>query len=216
MLSKKEKDLICGIILGDGSIGVWNNSATIYCGHGSKQKDYVDYKLSLLKKELPQYFSNVKICTKIVNFNNKQFLQYYFSKTSKDFLFLHEEYCNLKSFMKNIKSDRSVSLWFMDDGCVIKSWRRLKNGDKSYSRPSIKLCTYCFSEEENLMLCNWFERKYQIKPHVLTERKRDKVYYFLKFNADETYSLYKKVLKNYIECCQSMRDKFQWLIDYYK
>jgi hypothetical protein len=216
MFTQKQKDLICGIILGDGSIGCWNNAITIYCGHGEKQKDYVEYKLNLLKQELPNYFAKVNIRSKIISFNNKKFLQYYFCKSSKDFLFFYKEYDNLALFVKNIKSDRSVALWFMDDGCVIKSWRRLKNGEKSYSRPSMKLCTHCFSQEDNLMLCDWFYKKYQIKPHILSEKKNNKTYYFLKFNVDETYLLYKKILKNYIECCSSMKKKFEWLINYYK
>lgn len=216
MFTKREKDLISGIILGDGSISSWNNSATIYCGHGAKQKDYINYKLDLLKKELPGYFSNIDIHTKVIRLNDKEFLQYYFSKTSKDFLVFYEQYKELHTFIKNIKSDRSVALWFMDDGCVIKSWRKLKTGEKSYSKPSIKLCTHCYSKEDNEMLCEWFNKRYKIKPHVLTECKKGKTYYFLKFNTAETYALYRKVLRNYIKCCQSMRAKFQWLIEYYK
>ena len=217
MFTKKEKDLLSSIILGDGNIYKSKdyNSYTISCGHGANQKDYVEYKLLLLKQFLPKYFKNVFIEEKEILYNNKKFLQYRFRKSSKDFEELYEEYSDIKMFLSNIKSDRSVSIWFMDDGCVIKSWRRLNNGEKSYSRPSLKLCTHCFSLEENEIICEWFYKKYKIKPHILTEKKKGKTYYFIKFNVDETYEVYRKILKQYIDCCESMRIKFQWLTSYY-
>lgn len=217
MFTKKEKDLLYSIILGDGNICKSKdcNSYTISCGHGANQKDYAEYKLLLLKEFLPRYFNNVSIRETYILYNNKKFLQYRFSKSSKDFKELYEEYSNIGIFLRNIKSDRSVSIWFMDDGCVIKSWMRLKNGNKSYSRPSLKLCTHCFSLEENEIICKWFYKKYRIKPHVLKEKKKEKTYYFIKFNADETYEVYRKILKQYVNCCESMKVKFQWLTNYY-
>ena len=97
MFTKKEKDLLSSIILGDGNIYKSKdyNSYTISCGHGANRKDYVEYKLLLLKEFLPKYFKNVFIEEKEILYNNKKFLQYRFRKSSKDFEELYEEYSDI-------------------------------------------------------------------------------------------------------------------------
>ena len=46
----KEKDLLMGLVLGDGSIykDKRYNSYELYIGHGEKQKDYLEWKLNIL------------------------------------------------------------------------------------------------------------------------------------------------------------------------
>jgi hypothetical protein len=38
----------------------------------------------------------------------------------------------------------------MDDGSVFKRKRKHKDGSIYFNPPTLKLCTHCFTEEENL------------------------------------------------------------------
>jgi len=216
MYTQKEKDLLIGLIIGDGCLHKNKKGYfSLSIRHGGIQKDYLEHKTALLNSF--KIFNNtLKVKERETKLNDKVFMQYEIQKTDKK---LEEIYrimqSGIKETLKNIKSDRSVALWFMDDGCVLKNPRKLSNGTYHLCRPSIKLCTHCFSYEENVIIAEWFYKKYLIKPSVCTEKKKDKTYYFLKFGVDITEKVY-KIIKPYIVCCNSMEQKFSRLTEYYK
>ena len=224
MLKEKEKDLLMGLILGDGSIYKDRrcNSYELYIGHGEKQRDYLEWKLNILNNS--GIFKNkIKEKSKIVKLKGKEFLQFYFTKCSKITkeiydLYYKDEVVNIDSILKTIKSDRSLAIWFMDDGSIYKRKNKKKDGTITWIRPSLKLCTHCFSYEDNLKIVQWFKNRYFVDCYIVSETKRNRegqpVYYYLNFNGENTDKIY-KIIKSYITKCKSMEEKFEFLTKYY-
>ena len=219
IFKEKQNDLLSSVILGDGCIYKTGGSYSLYIGHGGNQKDYLQWKIDLLN-DSGLFDNTLKMKSKIITLKqyNKQYLQYFVTKTwvqFKDIYELFENKRNIVSILKTLKSDRSLAIWFMDDGSVFKKKRKVKNGDIHYDKPTMKLCTHCFTKEENQEIINWFKRRYLIEPKMVSETKRNKTYYYLRFNAPESLKIF-KIIKPFVDEIPSMKIKFSFFYEYYK
>lgn len=219
-LNKKNKDLLLGIILGDGSIYKVNNSYEIYIGHGKSQKDYLEWKVKLLNNS-NVFEKPLQIKSKLIFLEqyDKQYLQYYAKKINKSLEEIYDIYFSenkrLKQILHNIHSDRSVAIWFMDDGSVFKKKKKHKDGSIYYLKPTLKLCTHCFSKDENLDIIDWFKKRYLIDAKLVSETKHNKKYYYVRFNSKESLKLF-SLMKQYIDLIPSMKEKFSFFYEYYQ
>lgn len=218
---KNEYDIIYSIILGDGSIYKSDNSYTIFVGHGASQKDYLKWKCDLINST-PISSNALKINSKLTSLNKqtgKQYLQYYFKKTNKDFKQFFDCYYSqenrINNILNNLHSDRALSIWFMDDGATVKRRRKHVDGSIWYDRPTLNLCTHCFTEEENIDILKWFKKKYLIDGKLNHDNKRGKKYTYLRFNSAEAFKIF-TLIRPYIEQIESMRKKFDFFYEYYK
>lgn len=217
---KKDKDLLFGLILGDGSIYKTEYSYEIYFGHGEKQKDYLDWKVNILNSS-KIFNTPLQIKTKLITLKqyNKQYLQYYSRKANKSLKEIYDIYYSvdnrLTNILSNVHSNRSLALWFMDDGSVFK--RKKKHKDKSiyFLKPTLKLCTHCFSKEENLEIIDWFKRRYLVNAKLVSEFKNNKKYYYIRFNSDDSLKIFMNI-KEYVDCIESMKKKFSFFYEYYQ
>lgn len=221
MLKNKEKDLLASLIIGDGSILKCNNSYTLFVGHGLYQKDYCQWKLDLLNQS--GIFDNeVKMHTK-KNDKEGKYILYYFKKTDFCLKYMYDNLIVNKRkvpdmFLKFMHSNQATAIWFMDDGSIEYSRRKNKNGEYYWYRPNMKLCTNCFTFEENIKIQKWFRDKYNVDCKIKLEKGRktssyiSNDTYYLRFGADATEKLFKEVLQPYVHCCQSMEYKFRYAI----
>lgn len=76
------------------------------------------------------------------------------------------------------------------------------------------MCTHCFSKEENLEIIDWFKRRYLLEGKLVSETKKNKKYYYIRFNALESLKIF-KTIKKYIDEIESMRVKFGFFYEYY-
>lgn len=219
-LKKNNKDILFSIILGDGSIYKTNNSYEIYIGHGKKQLDYLEWKIKLLN-DSNIFKTPLSIKSKLITLKqyNKQYLQYFSRKANKSLKEIYDVYYSknkrLEKILCNLHSDRSIAIWFMDDGSVFKRKKKHKNGDLYYLKPTLKLCTHCFSKDENLDIINWFKKKYLIDAKLVSETKHDNKYYYIRFNSNESLKLF-LLMKQYIDLIPSMKEKFSFFYEYYQ
>ena len=122
-LSKIQKDLIIGSLLGDGNLRLMGRSkeASYVVDHSGKQKDYVFWKYDLISdwvNNKPRilyrvYHKDVKrllISVRFQTFNHPEFTYWY------KIFYQHDR----KIIPSNIKdiliSPLSLAIWFMDDG----------------------------------------------------------------------------------------------------
>lgn len=222
MLAKKDKDLLASLIIGDGYLQKGKTSYYLKIFHGQSQKDYCEWKLSLLNKA-NIFGKEIKMKTKLICLGNKNFIEYGFEKGS---ILLKEIYNetiidrkkSARGLLKMMKSKQSLAIWFMDDGSVEYSRYKDKNGNFHYCRPNIKLCTHNFTYEEHLFIQKWFKDKYGVFCKIKVEHKKNKdgtlkpELYYLRFCADDFEKLYKEILLQYIHCCPSMEYKFRYAI----
>lgn len=223
MLTNSQKDLLASIIIGDGYIGKQGKYKS-YCisfGHGAQQKDYCEWKLNLINKA-DIFDKEMLMHSKIITHSNgKRFIQYCAKKCDYCLKYFYDriivnERKTVYNLLPMMTTKRSVAIWFMDDGGVEEGHWKDKNGKKHITRPNIKLCTHCFSYEEHLFIQKWFKKKFGLDCFIKQEKKKDKVYYYLRFRADDTEKLFQEILRPYVMCCSSMKHKFRHCIEIYK
>ena len=222
MLNKEQKDLLYSLALGDGCIykDTIRNRYQLSIGHGPKQKDYCAWKLCLLNN-LNLFKKDVLLHRQEINDkrNGKTYIQYHFKKTSPLFKELWDDYHSddrVQKILRNIHSDRSLAIWFMDDGATEKHKSKKKSidGEQLYIRPAFHLCTHCFTEEENKQMADWFKRRYLVEPKIAHDNRRDIRYSFLRFSAIDTEKIY-KIIRPYVLQIESMKEKFKFIEDFY-
>ncbi|MDO8496520.1 MAG: LAGLIDADG endonuclease [bacterium] len=113
-LTQEQKSLIIGTILGDGYLRIIprRKNAFLEVNHSAKQRDYVDWKYSILQ-------SIVKSGPKLRNGNGNRVACRFYTRC-------HQEITDLfRTFYKNGKkiipddleiNPFSLAVWFMDDG----------------------------------------------------------------------------------------------------
>lgn len=113
-LTKFERSIIIGSVLGDGHIRIipGRNDAFLEINHSLKAKDYVDYKFQSLKRLV---ISSPKERTTNEGRNAYRF----FTKQDKDITNIFKLFYKngRKIIPNNLKLDPiSIAIWYMDDG----------------------------------------------------------------------------------------------------
>lgn len=221
ILSKTEKDLLYSIALGDGCVYSPKDRSRYYLsvGHGPQQKDYCEWKMNLLndsgmfQREMRLRKHNFR------NTNGKICTQYRFMKGAYFFKEIWEDYHaedRIERILNNIYSDRALAIWFMDDGATERhlSKKKINEGKEVYNRPAFHLCTHCFTEEENIKIAGWFEKRYQIRPRLGHDNRKNVRYTYLRFSAIDTEKIY-RIIRPYVLQIESMKYKFRYVEEFY-
>lgn len=174
-LNPIEEQIIVGGLLGDLSCRVTHTSknAQLEGGHCAKQKQYMLWKLSLLKRLLFT-FRKTKVNTYLYTSRSfKALNKYHYCFYNKGFKYINKEILDLLN-------EFGLLIWYLDDGTYHK---RDKN---------IRLYTNGFSYNEQLTIKKWFQLKYNIDPSIHTVRKKEypgKFWYFLYFTVKDSKKL---------------------------
>jgi len=159
-LTKKQNDLIMGTLLGDAYARVGKGRhANITISQSIKE--YTRWKYNILK---PWCRSGIK----------KSKTQYIFCTISHPVFdkFFNMFYLNgrkeVTTRILNNLSDLSLAVWFMDDGTCCRSRYNGKLKNSIYF--SYQLRTDGFSYKENILIRNWLNKKYDIKPTICMQR----------------------------------------------
>lgn len=158
-IPKDLKQIMLGSLLGDGHISKPNgkNGACYYQErHGSKQKDYSEWKF----ENLGEFKRTINVHFKFVKFPNGSSGTYEFidirSISHPLFTELRNEwYPNGKKTVPESVTELDplgLAVWYMDDG--------------SYSSKTFKFYTNSFSKEENQFLSDLLNEKFQIQTSV--------------------------------------------------
>jgi len=156
MLTDEQKEIIDGILLGDGCLYIPKNGKNASLRFLAKNKDHVEYIFKYFKDFCN--FDDIKSRKYFDKRTSKIYQSYYFFTKSKiDFTEIYYKwYKNGKKRLvpKNIILSKKILLtWYIDDGCLHKDGR-------------LSLSTDCFDEEsvKNLVskLSN-FSAKYEIR-----------------------------------------------------
>lgn len=177
-MTSKQKNTLVGMILGDAYLQkTGKRNARIRLEHSRKQKEYLEWKISLL----PQYFSKkVQAVTRLNPIWGKRYSYVRAQSTSSpEFGKLHELFYrnSEKIIPKTIgcifKDPFSLAIWFMDDGYY-------------YPRDKMSyLYTPNYSEESTDTLLLALKENFGLLP-IVKRKKRGSV---LIFNVIETKKL---------------------------
>lgn len=191
-LTKKQRSIIIGLMLGDGHLESSNNGQTyrLKVEHSIRQKDYINW----LYRELGNIiYQGPKI--RIKKLNGKSFLSIYFVTYSLGSLrfYAHQFYRNGKKvipkLIKKLLNPLSLAVWFMDDG-----------SKKSSKHNAYIIHTTGFSKKDLLKASNVLQEKFKITANI--HKQYDK---FGLYIGSESAHKFKKLIINHI--IPSMRYK---------
>lgn len=212
-MNKRKRGILYGLALGDGGIYLdksqAENTARLIIGHGPKQFEYLQDKAKLLNSVIGGKFPSIYTYKSFNKKQQKEYTNHQLYLNHKYFRQMHRVlYPNgRKEYTKKLLSyltDYSLAIWYMDDGCG----SIVKNKGKIISGCMTRLSTYC-SEEEALLLRDWFNNKYNIIPKFDIDKRNSK--YSLRFNTKESKT-FVSIVSPYI--FQSMKYKIDHVDKY--
>ena len=190
VLSLRQKALIIGSLLGDGTMRLGKNArnANFKVEHGLMQRKYVEWKYQILK---PLVFTKPKISYRYKE-NGEKYAKSWWFRTIRHPL-LTEIYKKFykgkghrngrKIISEDIKNDLNpfvLAVWIMDDG--------------SYSKKRVDISTYSFSLPEINILRRYLKECFNIQTRYYRDRNKG---YRIYCNQQETEKLI-KIIRPYI------------------
>jgi recombination protein RecA len=189
-LTKEQKEMIVGTLLGDGCIaphGRKNKNYRLMIGHCDRQKDLVLYKKAILGNLV----NKINVYTDKYNSINHRFstVVHHELKMFYD-LFYENSKKIIRDELLNYLTPRSLAFWIMDDGSCGKNQNRI----------SIKLHTEGFTEEDNIKLQNMLRAGFDIRSKVCKYNRNGKEYCYLSINKENTLKLSRLTEEYFIDC----------------
>ena len=199
-ITKDSRNLLIGLLMGDGTI---SNNYVFKLSHGEKQKEYLEWKINLLKdygirtNGLKEYYSTCGY-----NIGNKV---YYTQLKITNFIKLlrrivykpKKNYSNRK--LLNRLTPEGIAIWYMDDGHI----NIRKTNDKIHGF-YIKIST-CLSKEDNQIIIDYFKEVWNISFYQFKEKQ----YYSLCCGTQEGIKFI-ELIKPTVETCPSMLYKISY------
>ena len=154
-----QRDFMIGTMLGDGCLRVMRagNDAYLDVKHSLKQKEYVEWKYSLLKGYVN---SNIKIFTD--SYKGKQYEKCRFTTichpifTDYYKMFYDSGIKVVTNEVADALTPMSLAVWFMDDGCG--NINNFELCTESFTEPELKRLQLVLSKKFKLVTSLWFER----------------------------------------------------------
>lgn len=212
ILTQIEKEICVGSYLGDGSIIVHPNSPNKNCymqiHHTEKQKDYLEYKYTLMKNfakkplEIHRHSEKNTFKTYCVN-----------TVTNPFFRELRNSYIDnrksVQEWMLKYISPISLAIWYLDDGD--KSMRRRTRKDSSVYEhfAAARIALGVLSEDECNLVVDFFKTKYDIVSRIHREyaKSTNRYYSRLYIPALNAYKLF-EIIEPFVP------DSMKYKIDY--
>lgn len=141
-LSKRQREIIIGKLLGGGHLETANNGRTyrLKIEHSLKQKDYVDWCYQELKNWV---LTKPKIKKQMVN--KKVYQKYWFNTLSHGSFrfYAHQFYLQGRKVVPKLihrwLTPLSLAVWFMDDGSIKSKFHRARIiNTQGFTKPEIK------------------------------------------------------------------------------
>lgn len=186
-LTKKQKAVIIGSILGDGTLQIGKKSinANLKIEHGLGQKEYVLWKYNILK---PWVFTKPKVSYRYKE-NQEKYMKSLWFRTIRHPLLaeFHKRFYrnNKKIIPKDIEKDIDslvLAVWIMDDGSLNKN--------------RIDISTYSFTKPEINLLLHILNKKFGLCGNYYKDRNKG---YRIYFSVSETKKLIKLIKPHIID-----------------
>lgn len=173
-LTKRQKSLLTGMLLGDGCLSLSNGAnAFLRIQHSEKQLDYLKDK----EKEIKDFAStNVYL---IAATDKKHPNDNYALKTTRKKPLTELYHLVYPDGKKQVKREwvewidlEGLAMWYQDDGSCTVSKRVNSRGYEEYYRREVRLHTNGFTKEENEILAKILNEKfgYEVKVKKLTSK----------------------------------------------
>lgn len=162
-LSKQQREILIGLLLGDGHLETQNNGRTfrLKVEHSLKQKDYVDWLYGIWRN-----WTLMPPQTRIRYYRGKRYDKYYFTTVNHGSLrFYGQQFYRAKrkivpKLIHKWITPLSLAIWFMDDGSIKSKYHNAKI-----------LNTQAFSKQETKRLAQTLVSKYKLKTSLRKQKE---------------------------------------------
>jgi hypothetical protein len=191
-MNKEFRGKLIGTLLGDSSIHFARDGNGIFqFTHQEKQKDYAEFKSSVVCKGLKRQNRTPNKYTTVTAYGEVTYFKFQISH--KYMNFLHRVVYNnvgKKYFTRkvlNYLTPEGVAWWYMDDGGVSLGNNKDKFGNTRPHKPvEMRISTY-FSEEEADTVIAYFSEVWGIQAKKRFAKKTSS--YYMAFSTKESYKL---------------------------
>lgn len=190
-ITQKQREIITGLILGDGHLETRTNSKTyrLKVEHSIKQKDYVLWLYNELKNLIPGEIYETKRDT-------RHFIGFRTYSTSL-FRFYGKQFypCGKKVIpivIDKILTPLALAIWFMDDG-----------SKKSKKHKTYNIHTLGFSKEDLERILIVFQKKFDLQATLHNQ----KIHYWRIYITSISAKKFKSIIEPYVCIISSMKDK---------
>lgn len=172
-LTGRQKELVIGTLLGDGSLATSGKFKRLTMGHSVNQLDYLLWKKEIFKNLINNIYrqiqsqrnSTVIHCASVGHQDFNFFYKLFYNNNKK--IIRHE--------LVNYVTPFSMAIWYMDDG-----------SSKPYC---MKISTEGFTRKENEILQHIIYVNFNIRCKVCEYNRRGKKYNYLSFNKKNSIKL---------------------------
>jgi len=206
MLTKQEKAVIYGALLGDAHIQKRGNSYRAKIAHSIDQKDYVLWKYKKLKRlgssrqpEIKNNGKNSKLC--FFYLKSGIYLKFYHDLFYKSYTWKTTVEQNLstqtkirykktinKNLIKSLPADPMIlAVWFLDDGSRRKD---------AFSG---RLATQCYSKEEHFLLQHFLFSAFNIQTQIVVHHRLKNQYYLTIPAKNNNFANFVKLIKPFVD-----------------
>lgn len=166
-LTKKQREILVGLMLGDGHLETQNNSKTyrLKIGHCVEQTKYVNWLYEQFKDWVLSLPQEKQVTTK-----GKTFMNYWFNTVSHpSFRFYGQQFYRGKrktipKMINKLLTSQGLAVWFMDDGSL-----------KSKEHKAIILNTQCFSETDIERLQKALSQNWKIESQIRKQKEGNQI-----------------------------------------
>lgn len=203
-LSKEQKSLLIGLLIGDGTI---SSNYVFKLSHSAEQKEYLEWKVNLLNK-LGIKNNGIKKYISTCGYNiGKEVLYSQMSVIPTIKALRKTVYIPKKTITRrllNWLTPLEIAIWYMDDGHINVNTSK----QRSSIQHTIKIAT-CVDESTIEMIIQYFLDVWNIKFRKFPEGKET---FSLASSSEEDYSKFVNLVKPFVEQVPSMlykiRDNF--------
>ena len=169
--NKKSRNLLIGLLLGDGTI---SNNNVFKIAHAESQKDYLEWKIKQLK-EAGIRNNGIKSYIKTVGYNTGVPVYYTqlntvpFIKVLRRVVYKNKKILGNRKLLNRLDA-KGIAIWYMDDGHL--------NIRKNKGRPCgfyIKIST-CEPKQEVQTIIDFFKEQWNINFYMFHEGKKEDSY----------------------------------------
>ena len=202
-ITKESRNLLIGLLLGDGTI---SNNNVFKLSHCGEQKDYLEWKIKQLNNcglrnnGLKEYISSKGYNEgKTVYYTQLNIIP--FIKILRRVFYKPNKKLGNRKLLNRLGA-KEIAIWYMDDGHI--NYRKTKDRVHGFY---IKIAT-CLPKEELQIIIDYFKEVWNIQFYMFHEGKKEDSYSLCCGTKEGLKFI--DIVKPYVEQVESMKHKIEY------
>lgn len=202
-ITKESRNLLIGLLIGDGTI---SNNNVFKLAHCKEQKDYLEWKIKQLKDSGIRN-NGLKTYVSSKGYNKGKEVYYTqlniipFIKVLRRIVYKPFKKLGNRKLLNRL-SAREIAIWYMDDGHI--NYRKTNNKVHGFY---IKIAT-CLPREELQIIIDYFKEVWDIQFYMFHEGKKENSYSLCCGTKEGIKFI--NIVKPYVEQIPSMKHKIEY------